>query len=122
MSSARLRAYGLPDGSFDAVNLLGRWPGSAGKGSRFPRCDHTLASIAGGRRALLLGRRVAASVGCGRVPYLRWVDVGGVEAAVVPHPSGVNRWWNDPANREAARLFFEDALRCVGWEELPPRS
>lgn len=29
---------------------------------------------------------------------------------VLPHPSGVNRWWNDPANLEAARAFLLRAL------------
>lgn len=31
-----------------------------------------------------------------------------MRAAVVPHPSGVNRWWNDPANRDRAREFFAE--------------
>lgn len=29
-----------------------------------------------------------------------------VVAAYVPHPSGRNLWWNDPANRAAAASFF----------------
>lgn len=33
-----------------------------------------------------------------------------VRVAVVPHPSGINRWWNDPANVEAARSFLREAL------------
>ena len=34
--------------------------------------------------------------------------VGGFfEFQVIPHPSGVNRWWNDRKNRATARRFFK---------------
>jgi hypothetical protein len=32
-----------------------------------------------------------------------------------PHPSGLNRWWNDPVNEEAARMM----LRRLANGELP---
>jgi hypothetical protein len=34
----------------------------------------------------------------------------GFDVAVIPHPSGVNHWWNDPANR---RRFAEFAKRTL---------
>lgn len=31
-----------------------------------------------------------------------------VTVFVIPHPSGVNRWWNDAANEQKARRFMEE--------------
>lgn len=46
----------------------------------------------------------------GGVDWLEWGWVRSAErdwpAAVVPHPSGRNRWWNDEDNQRAAREFF----------------
>lgn len=80
------------------VNLLGEWPGRAGKGDAF---------LAG--EVLLLGRGVARAF---RVdsPFLEWRRVGGAVVAVVPHPSGVSRWWNCPENRARASAFLRGAL------------
>lgn len=118
-SGRRLRELsGLPklrDG-FDTFNLFDRWPGPAAKGSTF---DARLAREAARdlhprlreRRVVLVGRRVAEAFRLGQMPYLRWErDVGGfAEVAVLPHPSGVVRWWNESANVEAARRFLREA-------------
>lgn len=32
-------------------------------------------------------------------------------AVAVPHPSGRNRWWNDPANARRAAKYFKEILR-----------
>jgi hypothetical protein len=32
--------------------------------------------------------------------YGRPLDIGGALATCLPHPSGLNRWWNDPRNPE----------------------
>jgi len=64
---------------------------------------------------ILLGTRVARAWGLTENPHRRYFywhvwnltcPTGQVLVAVVPHPSGANRWWNDPANREDARRFF----------------
>lgn len=103
----------------DAVNLLGRWPGPQGKGSAFPLAEARAAAlaldVAGRARVLLAGRRVAAAWPW-RAPsdYLRWeAGPGGVLLAVIPHPSGVNRWWNEPEHRDAARRFLRAATRAA---------
>lgn len=103
------------------VNVLKRWPGKgyAGeKGSAFP--------IARARRAakrielvgivLLAGRRVASAFdpALARAPYFAWHRTdrhGPCALAVIPHPSGCNRWWNYEENRERARAFFEEVFR-----------
>lgn len=63
---------------------------------------------------LLAGKRVASAFGLDE-EYLAdpvAFPIGGrpVAVHVVPHPSGVNRWWNEPANRERARAFLAEDL------------
>lgn len=54
--------------------------------------------------AWLAGARVLAAFGVDRRGRTmaelvgRFVDLGGVPAVPVPHPSGLNHWWNDPRN------------------------
>jgi len=66
-----------------------------------------------GRRTILLGQNVARAFGIGEIP-LRWraIDDHGTEVAIVPHPSGLNLWWNDAPNRTAARRFLEMTFRA----------
>lgn len=61
----------------------------------------------------MCGRRVAAAFDHRdpALPYLRWSEEGEpFRWAMLPHPSGVNRWWNEPENREAAREFLRQLL------------
>ena len=57
---------------------------------------------------ILCGARVGQAFGLGDAEYFRRHrprDMG-CPAVVVPHPSGVNRWWNDAANEDSARRFL----------------
>lgn len=90
----------------------------------------TPAAIAGARRILDRhdNRRIVA---CGptvagalmgideanarRLVRLRWhethlVDRSMRALAVMPHPSGANRWWNDAANYTSAQRFLREEL------------
>lgn len=98
----------------DWVNLLDEWPGyqARGKGTRWSHraAAARVATVPFGDydRVVLLGRRVAAAVlpaGAG-LPFLRWIDHDGHRFAVVPHPSGIVRWWNDPGNAAKAAAFL----------------
>lgn len=62
-----------------------------------------------GRRTLLLGQRVATAFAF-HWPVLNWVSIGPVTVAIVPHPSGLNRWWNDPINATMARQFLRQTF------------
>lgn len=94
------------------VNLLDRYPGRSRKGSKG---DHFFAwkarQIAKKTplhrfdRVVLVGRNVARSFGVGDRPFLRWFEHRGTKVSIVPHPSGVNHWWNDPRNVRRARRF-----------------
>lgn len=105
--------------AFDAVNILDEWPGPQGKGSAFPdalaaRAAMRLRGLLEGRLVIVAGRRAARALGL-RAGYLEPVDAGWCAAAVLPHPSGVNRWWNDPANRRRASAFLAAAARGRVW-------
>lgn len=91
------------------VNLLDRYPGR-----RFPIAEGRLAAekLAIPKRGtwLLAGRAVGLCFGRRRSEMFRWFYLSDVRAAVVPHPSGLNRWWNDPANRERYAEFIRTVL------------
>jgi len=97
---------------FDRVNLVYGWPDERAKGDAFLGCveaRHAAAELAprlARRRAILLGHRVAAAFHASDLPYFKWTRLGDAMIAVAPHPSGVNLFWNDPANVRTARRFW----------------
>lgn len=107
---------------FDSFNILPRWPGKAGKGDRFPMGPATaLARRVRFRTQHVLVLGQAAKVFGLHVPFA-WDSVQGSQpdgqdveytACAVPHPSGVNRWWNDPTNAQLAARFFADFRASV---------
>lgn len=104
-----------PRREFDCVNLLQQWPGQDGQGSAFPAHDAQVAAAAmlavlpQGRVVVLAGKRVAGAFGIRAPEFLHWYLVRGKVVGVMPHPSGINRWLNDPANRSAAGAFLRSA-------------
>lgn len=132
---ARLCGVGVLEylAAFDRWNLLTRYPGHSGnKGALFPRgeararaADLTARGAFRGRPVLFLGSRVADAFGFDAEP-LTWNAAEGAggasRCAVLPHPSGVNRWWNDAANARRAeafmRRFLNDAGQRVADEEV----
>lgn len=65
---------------------------------------------------LLCGKRVASAFQMPASVQYFVTDpacdrVGGLPTVVVPHPSGMNLWWNDDENRVLAAGF----LRDLGW-------
>lgn len=59
---------------------------------------------------MLLGRRVAAAFGVS-APYFSVARVAGAAVVVVPHPSGVNHWYNEPENVARMRRFMRALVR-----------
>lgn len=57
------------------------------------------------RFVLLLGQRVASAFDV-RMPYLEEFKLHGARTFILPHPSGVNRWWNDPLNERRMHDFM----------------
>lgn len=105
---------------FDTRNLLSEWPGPASKGSKFPMAAATLGAHrllrtlpSDGNRIILCGSRVAKAMSLQWVTPLRWFNVSWqspryVQACVIliPHPSGVNRQWNDPEVAQVVRRIL----------------
>lgn len=98
---------------FDRENLVRTFPGKAGKGDRFPSRNEAAGlterfrTVVVGRRVVVLGFSVAAAFGL-TMPALTFAPHWGAQFAFCPHPSGVNRWWNEPANLERATTFWRD--------------
>lgn len=99
---------------FELRNVINWWPGSAGKkGDRFPMAVAreralTLQDELVGRRVVFVGLGVsrAFSVPDGELMVWRRERHLGFDFAVMHHPSGINTWWNDPDNRDAAATFL----------------
>lgn len=116
---AKIAGVTLPEllDRVDTSNLLARWPGRLAKGDAFPlaearRAAAELAAKEDPSRAFLLaGSNVARAFGVSHLGFLRWGLLGGRRVAVIPHPSGVSRWWNDARNMARARAFL---LREIG--------
>lgn len=105
----------LGDLSWLAMSNLLRSPQPRGKkGSKFDaegaRAEADRRKTEGElpRILLLAGKRVAAAFGVPKtVEFFKPCMVRRSICFVVPHPSGVSRWWNSPDNRSLARSFFE---------------
>ena len=97
--------------SFRRMNVLDEWPGRCGKGDAFPAglAREAAKKVRLRGRVVFLGKGAARAFGF-RGEFLGWSDFGGSRAAIFPHPSGVNRWFNDAGNRRRAREFMEEIL------------
>jgi len=62
-------------------------------------------------RIVLLGKNVARCFGFGDVPFLAEVRIYGRRFLIFPHPSGINRWWNERGNQRRARQLLQRFLR-----------
>lgn len=110
----KLREY------FDCDNLLHHWPGACGKGSAFPldlAYDYAWRRLDEwkGRVIVLLGKRVAQAFfhdHVKNVPYFQWFEWEEERTflCVIPHPSGINRQYNDPKNVRLAGQALRQAI------------
>lgn len=96
-----------PRKAFECRNVLAGYPGPCGCGADFPLAEarQEAAGIVLDGVALLCGKRVAAAFGVQPIYFLRQ-QVGTAEVYVIPHPSGVNRWYNSLSNRRRAARFL----------------
>lgn len=125
--------YALVD-HFECRNLLRRYPGPQGRGAAFPMelaypaVGRTLPDL-DGRVVVMLGVRLPRAFLAPPAPMFEWrthsitVDPdeqGAPEGsrgrtftwryAVIPHPSGLNRAYNDPDNIAKAQRVLREAL------------
>lgn len=117
----------MADVGLVAVNVCQRVQPRAKKGSQFNSkqmkiaIESTIAALLLVDRAnedrtfiMIAGKRLASAVGLTVKNYFervrlpdKYVDLESydVECCMIPHPSGVNTWWNDRRNRSLARQF-----------------
>lgn len=106
------------------VNLVEEWPGynPRGKGSAWDarraavKAAELKPTLTGYSGVICLGRRVAQVMipGGSGFPFFRWTtNRDGAKLAVIPHPSGIVRFWNDPENVEQARTFLSSLAKEV---------
>ena len=97
--------------TLDRRNLFQEYPGKSGKGARFPMKDaKSMAFMVkrdlGGYNVLFVGKRVAIAFGVSRFATLKWHNGKDFNFAWMPHPSGINQWWNDQDNRAMGEDFL----------------
>lgn len=89
---------------FDRVNLcVGKWS--------LPVARESAKEIVFGAKFLqivLLGRKVCAAFGVTSAPFTRAIG-GSTNIVVLPHPSGLNRVWNEPGAFERAQRTLREA-------------
>lgn len=115
--------FGIPYENLDSVigrfNLCPRYTGKNGKGDAF---DLNLGKVLAGvitcyllnrRRpvtVILLGRNVAKCFGV-KSDFAKLQTYGDkVKVAVIPHPSMVNRFWNDERNVKKIQRFLKKTI------------
>lgn len=105
---------------FDRINLLHERQDTREKGFEF---DHDAARLEAfrlyptfkpGQTVIMLGRRVGNAFGAfGEYFQAHRPRDNGAVIYVVPHPSGINRWWNDPQNCLQATEFMQKIVAEV---------
>lgn len=102
---------------FQRVNLLDEWPGKTGKGDAFDlaaavvRANEIKIGFKTRRPpyVLMLGRNVARAFGINALGldfFEGWISRAGTAFYLLPHPSGINLFWNEPSNMRMAKMFL----------------
>lgn len=106
------------------VNLLDFYPGKSkfGKGDNFPLAQakaraEELRERFRSRAVVLLGYNVARAFGTLQFNYCQWYSLFDNRAqrtipgvvSIVPHPSGINRWYNSADHRLLVQRFLRAA-------------
>jgi len=97
---------------YTRLNIFAKYQGRNpnNKGDRFPEYQAELnakkmVNRLKGERVVFFGRKPAKAFGLYH-EFLKWFEGPAFTAAIVPHPSGLNRWWNDPKNKKKAKKFL----------------
>lgn len=118
----------------DRRNLFPTWPGPRPPAGAAKRLAVEMKPSLYRKEVLFIGRGVANAFDLKDSPYLRWLTrVESIKNndglfvksdqvyrfAILPHPSGRNRWWNDHDNSRRALAFMAElgddlklSLRC----------
>lgn len=70
-----------------------------------------------GRTVLVAGRSTSNVLWLPAQTELKWAEARGVKYCYLPHPSGLNRWYNDKVNRLAVGYRLEELLTKTACED-----
>jgi hypothetical protein len=108
----------------ERINLFLRWTGRTEglKGDSWNalaarRRAEKLEGLLLHRHTILLGRNVSRAFGLKRLDWFTWIEFRRGTVAVIPHPSGIVRWWNLEMNRRSAGAFLSEAFRANSCEQ-----
>ena len=107
-------------GSHDFLNVFSRYQGKGAGGDRFPfpeaaRLATAMCPLLQDRRVILLGANVARAFGAKLFRYLEVYELRDPQnvrrivtpfLSVIPHPSGVNRLYNNPETKHNVSFFL----------------
>lgn len=99
------------------LNLNDRWNGKNGRGDAFDEEAGRAAAVelladCHAARMVLLGQNVARCFGLEHhAPLSTGLFMNGIQFFLLPHPSGINRWWNEPKNARAAQKKLREFVR-----------
>lgn len=118
---------------FDVMNLLDYYPGQPSdktkRGDAFPmpeakKVAKGMLKFMDERTVVFVGKNVARAFEVHSLEFFGWfVEVTALDSSalekgtnffrycVVPHPSGISHFWNNPANVEEARTFMRSIPR-----------
>lgn len=104
--------------AFNRVNVFPRWPGPApgGTGDAFPpreARERARRMLLVGQPLVFLGEAVAQAFGF-REEVFAWGLCRSKMAVTIPHPSGLNRRYNDPDVRDRVGDVLRRALELAG--------
>jgi hypothetical protein len=113
-------AYTVLTTYFETWNLIDRdtgtepWDRRAASRSWQQFLERRLASRNLPGVVVVFGRRAAEAVGARDRPYYEWLDGQLYDSVILPHPSGLNRLWNDPVTGARVREHLAIALGKAG--------
>ncbi len=126
--------YDLFPRVFKTLNLLNYYPGRkpGGKGDVFPKKEAEEAAqrlidnhIEVGDHVVCIGKDVAHAFGVDtkKLPPAEWTINRDITSfAWIPHPSGINRWYNEVENVNKVRDFLYRTARGLDEGPQPPES
>jgi len=104
---------------FNTINLIDEYMGKSGKGDYFPlklakeKASQIWPDLDSKYDIVILaGKSVANAFGI-KAEYFQWIKINDINLVVIPHPSGVNRWWNDDSNKEKAKQFMRNLIKEI---------
>ena len=62
-------------------------------------------------RCILLGQKVKEAFSLLSMEDFTWTRYDHIQVASIPHPSGLNRVWNDPEVKAKAERFFSELVQ-----------